>query len=298
MSILVTGAFGQLGQSVIKKLKQNNMPCIALSKQQLDITDYNALFDCFVENKPQVVIHCAAYTDVDKAEKERQKCFSVNMTGTQNIAKLCSRNDVKIVYISTDYVFDGTSNRPYEVTDEPKPVNYYAKTKFEGELAIRHNTEKYFILRSGLMFGGNNNFVKSIIQKSKSNLAYYAVTDQIISPTYSDDLADLIIEMIGTQKYGTYHASNEGSCSLFDFAKEIAELTGSKNYPKGISYNNYKTGALVPLYSVLSKASLDIGGFKRLPDYHDALRRYIKTIEEPKPEKPQEMLWRQYIKAD
>ena len=283
MSILVTGAFGQLGQSVIKKLKQNDMPCIAFSKYQLDITDYNVISSYFSKHKPEAVIHCAAYTDVDKAEKERQKCFSVNISATQDISKLCKKHDSKLVYISSAYVFDGQKDTPYEVTDEPKPINYYGRTKYEGEFAIRQNTDKYFILRTSWLFGDNEkNFVKSILEKGISNNPYYALSDQISSPTYADDLADLIISMITTQKYGTYHVSNEGSCSQYDFAKDIIEISGSTNYPKSINSQNYKTAAKRPLYTVMSKASLDIGGFKRLPDYRDALRRYIKSIETDK----------------
>lgn len=280
MSILVTGGFGQLGQSVIKKIKENDLPVLAFSKYQLDITNYNNLALCFENNKPEVVIHCAAYTDMDKAETDREKCFKLNVSVTQDIAKLCKQYDSKLIYISTSYVFDGSKDQPYEVTDQPKPVNYYARTKFEGELAIRNTVEKYFIVRTSWLFGRNgNNFVNSVIQKSKSNTSYYEIDDIFGSPTFTDDLADLIISMIQTQRYGTYHATNEGSCSQYDFAKEIVEIIGATNYPKKVSLQNFKTIAKRPKNTVLSNASLDIGGFKRLSDYHDALRRFVKTYQ-------------------
>lgn len=279
MSILVTGAYGQLGQSIIKKLKQNNIPVLAFSKHQMNITDYTALSSCFLKYKPETVIHCAAYTDIDRAESERQKCFSINVTATQDISKLCNKFGSKLVYISTGYVFDGQKESAYEVTDDPKPINYYGLTKYEGELEIRNNTDKCFILRTSWLFSQNDNFFKSVIDKSKSDISYYEVNDRIGSPTFTDDLADLILSMIDTAKYGTYHATNEGSCSRYDFVKDIIEISGGSNYPKKISSQNYKFAAKRPLNTVLSKASLDIGGFKRLPEYRDAIRRCIKSWE-------------------
>jgi dTDP-4-dehydrorhamnose reductase len=280
MTVLVTGAYGQLGQDIIKTLKENNINCLGFSRYALDITDYKALERCFEKHKPDVVIHCAAYTNADKAELEKDLCMRVNVLGTENIAKLCKKYDCKLAFISSDYVFDGKSDKPYEVIDQPKPINYYGATKYEAELFIRKILEKYFIIRTSCLFGYfGDNFVKDIIKKSQSQIPYYVVDDQISSPTYTADLANLIAKMIKTDKYGTYHATNEGQCSRYELAKYIAEYINSQNYPKPIHSKHYTTLAKHPLYTVLSKSSLDLGEFKRLPEYRDSLRRFLKTLD-------------------
>ena len=211
---------------------------------------------------------------------EKDLCMRVNVLGTENIAKLCKKYDCKLAFISSDYVFDGKSDKPYEVIDQPKPINYYGATKYEAELFIRKILEKYFIIRTSCLFGYfGDNFVKDIIKKSQSQIPYYVVDDQISSPTYTADLANLIAKMIKTDKYGTYHATNEGQCSRYELAKYIAEYINSQNYPKPIHSKHYTTLAKHPLYTVLSKSSLDLGEFKRLPEYRDSLRRFLKTLD-------------------
>lgn len=277
--ILVTGVNGQLGYDVVKILKERNIEYAGIHRNKLDITDADAVDKYIVDLKPECVIHCAAYTAVDKAEDDIQLCTKTNVYGTKNIAKACKKINSKMIYISTDYVFDGLGNHPFEIDGNIKPLSVYGKTKYEGELIVKEYLEKYFIVRISWVFGINgNNFVKTMLRLGKQNESLNVVCDQIGSPTYTADLAPLLCDMALSDKYGIYHATNEGYCSWAEFAEEImkkAHIQCKINY---ISTSDYPTKAARPLNSRMSKKSLVENGFKLLPNWKDALERYLKII--------------------
>lgn len=220
--ILVTGVNGQLGFDVVKELTKRNIECLGIDRAELDITDKYAVEKYISNLKPECVIHCAAYTAVDRAEDEEEICLKVNVYGTENIAKACKNIDSKMIYISTDYVFDGQGDAPFEVDGNIKPDSIYGKTKFEGELKVKSILDKYFVVRISWVFGVNgNNFIKTMIRLGKEKESLNVVCDQIGSPTYTADLAPLLCDMALSEKYGTYHATNEGYCSWAEFASKI-----------------------------------------------------------------------------
>ena len=225
---------------------------------------------------PDIVVHCAAYTAVDRAEDEKEICFNVNVKGTEYIARVCKEIDAKMVYISTDYVFEGVGETAYEVDDKAAPDNTYGITKYQGEEEVRKILNKYFIIRISWVFGINgNNFINTMMKLGESRNELNIVADQIGSPTFTYDAASLICDMIATDKYGIYHATNEGYCSWADFAEYIFSVTGQKVLVHHIKSEEYPTKASRPKNSRLSKASLDKAGFKRLPDWKNAVKRYI-----------------------
>lgn len=281
MKILVTGFNGQLGHDVVKELKKRNIECIGADIDDFDITDYSGSEEYIKNYSPDAVIHCSAYTAVDKAEDEADICRRVNSEGTENIAKICRDIDAKMIYISTDYVFQGTSDCFYEVDSMPDPQCVYGKTKLDGEGAVRNYLEKYFIVRISWVFGINGkNFIKTMLRLAEERNEVNVVCDQIGSPTYTADLAVVLCDMIESEKYGTYHATNEGVCSWAEFAEEIFRLSGLKTKVNHIKSDQYPAKAKRPSNSRLSKKSLDENGFRRLPDWKDALKRYLKEIEE------------------
>lgn len=278
--IVVTGVGGQLGFDVVKELNKRNIPCIGIDKAELDITDKNAVLSFFEEQRPDAVIHCAAYNAVDNAESDAESCGAVNIYGTENIAAACGKTGAKMMFFSTDYVFSGEKNGEYEVWDKKEPLSVYGRSKSRGEDKIAEHTDKYFILRISWLFGINgNNFVKTMLRLSKTNKELNIVSDQVGSPTYTKDLARLICDMIVTKKYGTYHATNEGFCSRAEFAEKIFELAGIDVRVNRVTTEEYSAEAARPLNSRLSKCSLDSAGFSRLPDWEDALERYLKEVE-------------------
>jgi dTDP-4-dehydrorhamnose reductase len=279
MRILVTGVSGQLGYDVVKALKSRNIECIGVGRTEFDITNENDVRKYILNYKPDAVIHCAAYTAVDKAEDEYDLCHMVNACGTENIAKACRAVDAKMVYISTDYVFPGGGIKAYNINDNKGPLGIYGKTKLEGENAVKEILKKYFIVRISWVFGINgNNFVKTILRIGKDRSEINVVSDQIGSPTYTADLAQLLCDMVITNKYGIYHATNEGYCSWAEFADEIFKLAGYNTRVNYIKTSEYPSKAVRPLNSKLDKTSLDKAGFKRLPHWKDALKRYLKEI--------------------
>lgn len=278
--IVVTGVGGQLGFDVVKELNKRNIPCIGIDKAELDITDKNAVLSFFEERRPDAVIHCAAYNAVDNAESDAESCGAVNIYGTENIAAACGKTGAKMMFFSTDYVFSGEKNGEYEVWDKKEPLSVYGRSKSRGEDKIAEHTDKYFILRISWLFGLNgNNFVKTMLRLSKTNKELNIVSDQVGSPTYTKDLARLICDMIVTEKYGTYHATNEGFCSRAEFAEKIFELAGRDVRVNRVTTEEYSAVAARPLNSRLSKCSLDSAGFSRLPNWEDALERYLKEVE-------------------
>lgn len=276
MKVLVTGVKGQLGFDVCKELDKRNIENKGIDRDDCDITDEQAVLSYIKNYAPDVVVHCAAYTAVDRAEDEKEICYNVNVKGTEYIARACKEIDAKMVYISTDYVFEGTGDKAYEVQDNTAPDNTYGITKYQGEEAVRKILSKYFIIRISWVFGINgNNFINTMMKLGESRSELNVVADQVGSPTYTYDTAPLICDMIATEKYGTYHATNEGYCSWADLAEYIFSVTGQKVLVHHIKSEEYPTKASRPKNSRLSKASLDDAGFKRLPDWQDAVKRYI-----------------------
>ncbi len=283
MKILVTGFNGQLGFDVIKELNRRNIPCLGADIEDFDITDKNQTENYILNYHPDCVIHCAAYTAVDNAEADEEKSRSINVEGTKNIAVACEKISAKMIYISTDYVFGGNGENPYEVSDGKNPQNIYGKTKFEGENAVKKYCKKYFIVRTSWVFGINGkNFVKTMIRLGKEKEAINVVSDQIGSPTYTPDLSKLLCDMAESDKYGEYHATNENYCSWYDFAKAIMEKCNLKAKVYPVSTEEYGAKALRPLNSRLSKKSLTQNGFSLLPDWENALDRFLTELNENK----------------
>jgi dTDP-4-dehydrorhamnose reductase len=278
MKILVTGYNGQLGYDVVKLIKSHD-ECRGVDLQDFDITDRSQTMEYIKSYRPDAVIHCAAYTAVDKAEDDAENCYNVNVVGTRNIAEACKEIDAKMLYVSTDYVYGGKGFEPIEPTAQTDPQNVYGRTKLEGEEAVKSILDKYFIVRTSWVFGINgNNFVKTMLRLAESRETLNVVDDQIGSPTYTPDLAELIIEMIHTTRYGTYNATNENFCSWAEFAAEIMKLGNKTTVIKPIPSSEYPTRATRPLNSRLSKACIE--PFGRLPDWQDALRRYFNELEQ------------------
>ena len=279
MAILVTGANGQLGHDVVNELSARGIDCKGVDLADFDLTNRAETLAAIAEYSPEAVIHCAAYTAVDKAEDDRDVCFAVNVDGTQNIADACRAIGAKMMYISTDYVFDGEGDAPFETDSPTGAKSHYGYTKRCGEEQVMAALTDWFILRISWVFGQNgNNFVKTMLRLAESRDTISVVGDQIGSPTYTFDLARLICDMIVTDRYGIYHATNEGLCSWSEFAAEIFKIAGKPVTVTAISTEDYPTKAVRPKNSRLSKASLDAAGFSRLPDWRDALARYIGQL--------------------
>ena len=279
--IIVTGVNGQLGYDAVKELNKRKIACKGIDIDDLDITDRTAVFDFMRSEKPQAIIHCAAWTAVDNAEDEEEKCTAVNVGGTENIALACKEIGAEMMYFSTDYVFPGTGENEYEVNDEKAPQSVYGRTKLEGEYKVLENVDKHYIIRISWVFGINGaNFVKTMLRLSETHNELNVVCDQIGSPTYTADLAPLICDMIQSGKYGVYHATNEGFCSWADFAKAIFEKSEKNVIVHPIPSSEYPAKAKRPLNSRLSKCTLDTAGFKRLPDWESALERYLAELKQ------------------
>ena len=304
MKVFVTGVGGQLGHDVMNELHKRGyegigsdihpvysgvadgsavttMPYVAM-----DITDAESVKQVLIGAKPDVVIHCAAWTAVDLAEDEDKQGLvrAINAGGTRNIAQVCKELDCKMVYISTDYVFDGQGSEPWQPDcKDYKPLNVYGQTKLEGELAVSELLEKYFIVRIAWVFGLNGkNFIKTMLNIGKKFDTLRVVNDQIGTPTYTLDLARLLVDMIETDKYGYYHATNEGGfISWYDFACEIFRQAGYSTKVMPVTTEEYGLSkAARPFNSRLDKSKLVEAGFEPLPDWQDALSRYLKEIEE------------------
>ena len=280
MKILVTGITGQLGHDVMKELAARGHEAIGASRKEFSLTDFDAARAFLEQAKPDAIIHCAAYTAVDKAEDEKDQCMIVNGGTTRNLATIARDLGAKFVYISTDYVFPGTGEQAYDV-DAPKgPTNAYGLSKLAGEEAVQELLEKYFIVRISWVFGVNGkNFIKTMLKLAETHNALTVVDDQIGSPTYTADLARLLVDMVESDKYGVYHATNEGSCSWADFAKEIFRQAGKDVTVTPVPSSAYPTKATRPKNSRMSKAALDAAGFCRLPTWQDALSRYLKELD-------------------
>ena len=303
MKVFVTGVGGQLGHDVMNELfsrgyegvgsdiaaqysgVQDGSPVCTMPYVAMDITDAEMVRSILVDIKPDVVIHCAAWTAVDLAEDEdkQDKVRAINAGGTQNIAAVCRELDCKMVYISTDYVFNGQGQTPWQPDcKDYAPLNVYGQTKLEGELAVANTLEKYFIVRIAWVFGRNgNNFIKTMLNIGKKYDTLRVVCDQIGTPTYTLDLSRLLVDMVETEKYGYYHATNEGGyISWYDFACEIFRQAGYETKVNPVTTAEYGISkAARPFNSRLDKSKLTENGFQPLPDWQDALCRYLKDIE-------------------
>ncbi|WP_455631007.1 dTDP-4-dehydrorhamnose reductase [Megamonas sp.] len=279
MKVLVTGYAGQLGYDVVKELQKRNIECIGTTRKDFSLTDTKKM-KSFVENyRPDAVIHCAAYTAVDKAEDEPELCRAVNTDATRELAKICKEINVKMIYISTDYVFPGDGDNFYEPEDKKEPQNIYGQTKLDGEKAVQEILDKYFIVRISWVFGANGrNFIKTMLNLAKTHDKLTVVNDQIGSPTYTIDLAKLLCDMVQTDKYSVYHATNEGICSWYEFACEIFRQANVDIQVDSVPSSAFPTKAKRPHNSRLSKNSLDKAGFNRLPSWQDALSRFLQSI--------------------
>lgn len=279
MRILVTGVKGQLGHDVVNELEKRGHTAVGVDIDEMDITDAMAVDRGIREADVEAVIHCAAFTAVDAAQDQEDLCRKVNVGGTENIAKVCKELDLKMMYISTDYVFSGEGERPWEPDDKQDPKSVYGMTKYEGELAVTQNLDKFFIVRIAWVFGVNGkNFIKTMLQLGETRDSLTVVNDQTGSPTYTFDLAVLLVDMIETDKYGRYHATNEGECTWYEFAVEIFKQAGMNVTVAPVSSEAYAAKAKRPGNSRMNKDKLDANGFKRLPAWQDALSRYLEII--------------------
>lgn len=279
MKILVTGVKGQLGYDVVNELERRGIEAVGVDIEEMDITDASSVDKVIREADPDAVIHCAAYTAVDAAEENVEVCRKVNADGPRNIAGVCKELDIKMIQISTDYVFDGKGDRPWEPDDACGPQSVYGQTKYEGEMAVKELLDKYFIVRIAWVFGINGkNFVKIMLNLSKHHDTIRVVNDQFGSPTYTYDLAKLLVDMVQTEKYGTYHATNEGICSWYEFACAIFEEAGVKVNVIPVTSEEYGAKANRPANSRMSKEKLTQMGFERLPEWRDALKRYVQAL--------------------
>ncbi len=289
MKVLVTGAKGQLGYDVVNELSLRGHQAIGIDIEELDITDEVMVQRMIEVVHPEGVIHCAAWTAVDAAEEEEnyEKVYAVNVKGTDYLAKACKSIDAKMIYISTDYVFNGSGEKPWDVDDLRQPLSVYGRTKYEGELAVEKWMKKFFIIRIAWVFGINgNNFVKTMLRLGKTRDSLSVVDDQIGTPTYTYDLSRLLVDMIESENYGKYHASNEGGfISWYDFTCEIMTQAGKiDSVYQNVTVNPigsdaFPSKAIRPSNSRMNKKLLVDNGFKPLPIWQDALTRYLEEVE-------------------
>ena len=289
MIFLVTGAKGQLGTDIIAELKRRGIDAVGIDVDDMDITDASGVMHKVKMIHPDAIIHCAAWTAVDMAEdaENREKVFNVNAIGTENIAKACRDIGCKMAYISTDYVFDGQGEAPWKPDDPRRPLNVYGQSKYQGELAVESLLENYFIVRTAWVFGAaGKNFVKTMLRLGKEQKQINVVDDQIGTPTFTRDLARLLVDVVESERYGHYHATNEGGfISWYEFACEIFRQAGNINpiyhqvVVRPVGSDQYPAKAKRPNNSRLDKQKLIDSGFNPLPTWQDALARYLQEIE-------------------
>ena len=279
MKVLVTGVKGQLGYDVVKDLKKRGHEPIGVDREEMDLMNNDAIREFIMNTRPEAIIHCAAFTAVDKAEEEVEVCYQVNAEATKVIAECAKELDITLIYISTDYVFDGTKEGEYVETDVPNPINVYGASKLLGEQYVQQLLEKYYIVRISWVFGENgNNFIKTMRRLGSERDELNIIHDQVGSPTYTADLAPLLVDMMETNNYGIYHATNEGTCSWFEFANEIFKQSNIEVKTNPITTDQYPTAAKRPMNSRMSKDKLTEFGFALLPSWEEALNNYLNLI--------------------
>ncbi|WP_425060471.1 dTDP-4-dehydrorhamnose reductase [Sporomusa carbonis] len=278
MKIIVTGGTGQLGRAFAALRDGYDDQIFCLSSRELDVTNPYQVNSLFNQLQPDAVIHAGAYTAVDKAETNADEAFRVNVVGTRNIAAACLSHDSKLVYISTDYVFDGKHGRPYTEFDQPNPLNVYGKSKLEGEKIAARICHQLFIVRTSWLYGEGHNFVRTILKMARERDFLTIVNDQTGTPTYSIDLARAIMSLVDTCEFGTYHMSNKGQCTWYEFAKEILRLAGLDAEVKPITTAEFALIASRPRYSVLRNYMLELTGGDCFRSWQEALADYITTI--------------------
>ncbi|MFZ0445609.1 MAG: dTDP-4-dehydrorhamnose reductase [Bacillus sp. (in: firmicutes)] len=277
LRVVITGAKGQLGSEFIHLLKEeDHFEVIGLGRIDMDITDYDQVEKKMVELSPDIIIHTAAYTNVDSAEDDPDTAYLVNGIGTKNLAIMASRLKAKLVYISTDYVFNGNSHHPISESETPSPLGVYGQTKLAGESYIREHHNQYFIVRTSWVYGiHGRNFVKTMLELSEEKDQIMVVDDQIGSPTYTYDLAQCIVRLMVTEKYGIYHVSNEGSCSWYEFAKAIFEEADIDMNVRPCKTTEFPRKAPRPRYSVLMETALSANGFPKMRNWREALTHFF-----------------------
>jgi dTDP-4-dehydrorhamnose reductase len=277
MKVVVTGAAGQLGQDVVKELARKNHEVLAVDRELLDLTIEKDVLSYINEVKPDVILNCAAFTNVDAAEENEDTAYQVNAAGTEYLAKAAKQVGAKLLHISTDYVFDGTAAEPYEVDDVTKPLGAYGRTKLAGEELLQKHVENFFIVRTAWVYGVyGQNFVKTMLRLGEERGEVGVVHDQVGSPTYTVDLARFIVELMETEKYGIYHATNNGVCSWYEFAVEIFKQAGLKVTVNPLTSDQFPRPAARPHYSVLSKKKIEEQGLTPLRDWKEALTAYLE----------------------
>ena len=277
MKILVTGARGQLGYDVCRELEARGIEHQGVDVDDFDITEAAATSEYITDYHPDAIIHCAAFTAVDRAQDEAELCHRINVIGTANLATVAAEINAKMMYLSTDYVFCGDGDLPHTTDAPTAPLSVYGASKLLGEETVKEATHRHFIIRTSWVFGTHgNNFVKTMLRLSETLPALNVVDDQIGSPTYTRDLAILLCDMVTTEQFGTYHATNEGFCSWADFAAEIMKQTNSHTVIRRISSEEYPTAAPRPRNSRLSKEKICECGFSPLPHWTNALARYLE----------------------
>jgi len=277
MNVLVTGAHGQLGKDLVDLLRLSDYTVFGMGRSELDITTEKTVDKIVSTIKPEVIVHCAAFTQVDKAELEPDTAFLINAMGTRNIAIAAERHQSKLIYISTDYVFDGCSDSPYHEFSPTSPINIYGSSKLAGEKMVQDFHSKFFIVRTSWVFGANgNNFVKTMLKLSKEKEQLKVVNDQFGCPTYTVDLSKCILQLMETNKFGIYHVSNAGSCSWFEFAQEIFKQTNHSINLEPCTTGEFPSLATRPKYSVLDHMGLRINDFDPMPNWREALSHFFQ----------------------
>lgn len=279
VKVLVTGSGGQLGQDTVAALKKAGTHAIGTNRKEMDVADFSKVEETVSALKPQAVVHCAALTDTVLCEQNVELAYRVNVLGTRNVAVACEKNNAAMLYISTDYVFDGKKQEPYLEYDATAPLNRYGETKLAGESLVRSLVRRFFVVRSSWLYGrhGKSNFVKSMLEQAQKKKEIRVVHDQFGSPTYTGDLALQIVRLISTESYGIYHAANHGVCSWYEFAQKIfksAGINGLKVVPISTEESHPKLRR--PKYSVLRNLCLELEGLEVMRNVDTALRDYLK----------------------
>ncbi|HDR5348736.1 dTDP-4-dehydrorhamnose reductase [Bacillus cereus group sp. MYBK59-1] len=279
MKVLVTGAKGQLGKDVVSLLKEQTWEVFGFGREELNITDEKQVSEKVLLIQPDIIIHTAAYTQVDQAESDEEAAFKVNAEGTKYLAQAAEAVGAKFCYVSTDYVFDGTKDTPYKADDQTNPQTVYGKSKLVGEQYTQEYCSKSYIVRTSWVFGlYGNNFVKTMLRLAEENKELGIVHDQVGSPTYTTDLARFIISLVQTDKYGVYHGSNSGVCSWYEFAKEIFKQSNIEIVVNPLKTEDFPRPAARPKYSVLDKGMIEENGFESLQNWKEALKDFLKKL--------------------